>query len=423
MWFSGLMSLNHAFPDFVECIEAALPRHFSYRCGKLGPARTFITVVMMTVFGQSGYRGVLNNLCSKLGWMWGDAPSAAALCKARKKLTEQHRRQAFQATYDACSTARECPEFTYKNMLVVALDGTCLSLPNSKVLRKTFGCASNSKKKAKQAVAGLMVLWDVSSQQPLAHKLVPYKHCERTVGATLFDSIPQGSLLITDRGFPSFEICANLTQRKQPFLIRVPLSFCRESNAFVQSDETDSIVLLPPRKIPNRPKAPAPDYIQVRLIKVPLPKGKVAIFATNLMAEDGHSATELGQLYMTRWRIETAFREMKIWHCLENLSAKHVEGIEQEVTAAFIFALFVSEMEARVRKEKADSLNEPSGCDPLPTIRYSRRLIGEAVVGVLLAIRHGKESVAARMRHCIECIWRYREKRRVRPTYSRRKRM
>ena len=49
---------------------------------------------------------------------------------------------------------------------------------------------------------------------------------------------------------------------------------------------------------------------------------------------------------------------MKVWHALENFSAKHVLGIYQEVTAAFVFALMVSELEAKIRLEKKHLLQE-----------------------------------------------------------------
>ena len=47
---------------------------------------------------------------------------------------------------------------------------------------------------------------------------------------------------------------------------------------------------------------------------------------------------ELASLYCSRWRIETAFKEMKIWHGLENLRAHSARGIYQEITGGAVWA-------------------------------------------------------------------------------------
>ena len=191
--------------------------------------------------------------------------------------------------------------------------------------------------------------------------------------------------------------------------------------SFSESDETDTIIQVPvPRKYGQKTGRKEP--LPIRFLKVPLPSGETEILATNLFAEDGNNADELSRLYCTRWRIETAFREMKIWHAMENFSAKHTLGIHQEIFAIFTFALLASDMEARARIEK-QHLQEQNPDEPLPTIRYNRLLIADAVVGLLVAATAGREQVDKHLQRCIESIWRNREKRRPRRTAPRRNRM
>ena len=303
----------------------------------------------------------------------------------------------------------------------MSFDGTRLALPNSPELERDFGRASNQSGESATPIAGMVMLWDVSAQQPIAFNLAPYRHCERTLARELFDHVPEDSVVVTDRGFPSFDLWENLCDRKQGFLSRIKKSAWNCVRSFSESDETDTIIQVPvPRKYGQKTGRKEP--LPIRFLKVPLPSGETEILATNLFAEDGNNADELSRLYCTRWRIETAFREMKIWHAMENFSAKHTLGIHQEIYAIFTFALLASDMEARVRIEK-QHLQEQNPDEPLPTIRYNRLLIADAVVGLLVAATAGREQVDKHLQRCIESIWRNREKRRPRRTAPRRNRM
>jgi len=404
-------------------VEAALPRHFTYNRGKLGPARTFLTLVNMRIFGQRGYRRVLNELKdglqTQLGWLWDDKPSPAALCKSRKKLTTEHCQMAFQAVYGGCSLARSCPEFTHAGRRIISLDGTRLSLPDSPELDDYFGKPSNQTGETGYPSAGLIMMWDVSSQQPVAFQLAPYKHSEPEIGLKLCDQLPPNSLLIADRGFPSFRLFSSLERRQQPYLIRITKTQWKAIKPFVSGEERDADIVIPrPSKASKDPVVP--HELCLRIIKYRLPNGEDELLATNLPRTKEHDPETLGKLYTTRWRIETAFREMKVWHALENFSARHVLGIYQEVTAAFVFMLMVSEMEAKVRSEKKHLIQE-NPTKPLPDIRYNRLMIADAVVGLLVASAAGTRQVEIHLQRCIDAIWRNREKRRKRPSYPRKK--
>lgn len=405
-------------------VEAALPRYFSHPRGKLGPARTFLTLIHMRIFGQRGYRRVLgelrNGLATELGWLWEDKPSSAALCKARPKLSKDHCERAFQAVYNHCQLCRSMGEFLYRGLRVIALDGTRLSLPDSPALGEHFGYAGNQHGTVSTPTAGLLMMWDVSAQQPLAFELAPYRHSERTLALKLFNRLPEQSLLVADRGFPGFEVFANLIDREQPFLMRMRKNMGKSYDAFIQGDRREEVISIttPPQLIrqghENR-------TLQVRLIRIPRVGKDDLILVTNLLQKDGHSAKELSVLYATRWRIETAFREMKIWHALEEFSARHVLGIHQEIYAVMVFALLVADFEARIRQEK-QNLIEQQPDQPLPTIRFNRLMISDAVVGLLVAASQGPDHVQKHLERCIQVIWRNREKRRSRSAPRVRKR-
>jgi hypothetical protein len=406
----GILSYDF---DLHGTFAAVLPPHFSYARGKLGPAKTLMSVFHMRMFGQ-GYRRVIDELKGGLKtsfWGdWDDRPSAVAVCRARKKVTAEHCDLAFNAVYDRCSFARAHAEFRYQGRFVVAFDGSRLSLPDSPEIREHFGGPTNQHGTAGVPAAGFVLLWNVSCQQPISFRLAPYRHSEPAVAQEMFDDLPEQSLLITDRGFPSYEITADLMRRGQEFLVRMPRNHGKIVRSFMESPERDVEVRWqrPERVSPD--KAPETD-LPIRLIKIRLDSGEDEVLMTNLRHIDGHQAAELGRLYTTRWRIETAFHEMKVWYALEDFSARHVLGIVQEVTAVLIFSLLVSEMEAKVRHEK-ERLVAKDLKGPLPIIRYNRRLMGDGVIGLLAAATEGREAVERHMHRCMDSLWRYRDQRR-----------
>lgn len=413
-----MSAFSEAF-NLCRIVETALPRHFSHPRGKLGPARTFLTVCAMRMFGQRGYRRVIKEMkegfIRHLGWPLDDLPSAAAICRARPKLTIDHCNSAFGAVYDHCHLARSHAEFRYAGLDIIAIDGTRLSLPDSQELRNHFGGPRNQSPDGCTPGAGLMLMWNVSTQQPVAFRLTPYDHDERVQAFDMLDQIPTGSVLVTDRGFPSFRLLHELSMRKQPFLMRIQRNFRREISRFVDGDERDVVIDLPPSP---HSKMPDEKPLRLRVIKVALSDGKDAILATSFCSAIEHPLERLGALYTTRWRIETAFREMKVWHALETFSARHVLGVYQEVTAILVFALLVSEFEARIRQEKAE-LTAVDPRKPLPEIRYNRLMISDAIGPLLLAAESGPRELQETLEFYIHTIWRFREKRRDRPATPR----
>lgn len=79
------------------------------------------------------------------------------------------------------------------------------------------------------------------------------------------------------------------------------------------------------------------DAFHIRVTKMTLPDGETGVFATSLMNTKKFPLDELASLYCSRWRIETAFREIKMWHIFEHMHAQHARGIYQEITALMVF--------------------------------------------------------------------------------------
>jgi hypothetical protein len=77
----------------------------------------------------------------------------------------------------------------------------------------------------------------------------------------------------------------------------------------------------------------------LRLVKIDLPKGKTEILITNLPKTE-FSRLDIGELYNYRWRIETAFLDLKYAVHVEEFMSKKENSIKQEFYASLIQANF-----------------------------------------------------------------------------------
>ncbi len=314
--------------------------------------------------------------------------------------------------YELCSTARERPSIGYAGLRLLAIDGTKLALPAYRKLQEHFGCPTHGLGKEQRGPqASLVTLWDVGANQPVSWQLGPYRASERVQGLELIASLKTGDLLLADRGFPSRRIIVAIQGRGADFLMRVRStgpSVYREVVAFLATESSDTVIDFMP--VNGQPAC------SLRLLRHIMPDGLPTVFLTSLIDQRRHPPGSLIMLYTQRWRIETAFKELKLWHGLERFHARHVDGIAQEVCAMMVFQLLASELEARARNEHGitgegqnQPAEEPQQLQQLP-VRYNRRILGDCVVNLLQAGTQADGDVKREFEYCLFRLWRYRQK-------------
>ncbi len=422
------MSKSYSFPTLIPCLKEALPLHFRHRTNQLfGPAQTLYCLVDQTALGQAGYRRMLASqspaTARQLGWDDVEKPSATAYCRARPKLTLAHCKTGFDAVRGLCKKASRRPEFRYGDRDIYLLDGTGLSLPCSNELLEQFGSPSNGHGPTNVPAAHMVMLWNASTQCPIDYHLSPYKHDERKQATPLLESIPENGIVICDRGFYSYDMLGKIITRGRDFLMRVSVSACSEIKAFVAGVTNEAIISIPPPDKWAKEKQMSAPTFSVRAIRVQTRNGETAVYLTSLRKKDGHTISRLAKLYKTRWRIETAFDELKNWHAMQKFSSQSVLGIHQEIYAAFIFQTLVAELEALARKEVYDlrKAAKKQGKTPeaLPDIRFNRRLISDAVNRLLAVATQSPSELQEYLDAAIYDIYRYRVRRRPGRVYDR----
>jgi regulator of protease activity HflC (stomatin/prohibitin superfamily) len=415
-----------AFPDFFHLLCQHVPDRLVRKPRKLTPAQLLGTLCLMTGFGRKGYRRVVSELKAGLHHAFGWSglslvPSPQAIGQARRSLSRSVCDLALGAIADNCHALAAKPVVRYGAYRLLAIDGTRLSLPPSPALSAAFGHPSNQRGSAACPMAGLVQIWDVGRNCPVAFSLTACDYSERDEGLGLFGRLGRGDVLIGDRGYPGHAFVLAICRRRARFLLRMPARMAVVAD-FLSSGAADAVVMW---RLTNHHGLPtAAPAIPVRLIRTTLPNGTTEVLATNLWQQRGHDCATLIELYTQRWRIETAFREMKVFHALEQFSATYPDGIYQEIVAIQIFLLLTSELEAIARQATAgrqrragraalasDSDTASTQTTPLmmEDVRFNRLIIADNVVHLLRhAALGGQNAIARELPEIIDFLWKNR---------------
>jgi hypothetical protein len=134
-------------------------------------------------------------------------------------------------------------------------------------------------------------------------------------------------LFLFDRGYPSHEFIKYLRINGIRHLMRVPAYFNAEIDRSAESDFTVEIA-----------------GFEVRVVKVPMPKGGTGMFITNLGA-DKLPAGDILSLYHLRWGAETRYNSLKNKLDIESFSGRTLVSVLQD----FYSTLFLSNMVAAAK--------------------------------------------------------------------------
>ena len=415
-----------AFPDFFHLLRQHVPDRLVRKPRKLTPAQLLGTLCLMTGFGRKGYRRVVAELKTGLHHAFGWSglsliPSPQAIGQARRSLSRSVCDMAFAAIANHCPALAAKPVVRYGTYRLLAIDGTRLSLPPSPALSVAFGHPSNQRGSAAAPMAGLVQIWDVGRNCPVAFSLTTCDFSERDEGMGLFGRLGPNDVLIGDRGYPGHAFVLAICRRRARFLLRMPARMAVVTD-FLATGVEEAVVVWRPNN--HHGSATAAPGIPIRLIRTTLPNGTTEVLATNLWRQRGHDHATLIELYTQRWRIETAFREMKVFHALEQFSATYADGIYQEIVAIQIFLLLTSELEAiarqatasRPRREQRHAV--PANDDAAETqqtplvveeIRFNRLIIADNVIHLLRhAALGGRDAIARELPEIIDFLWKNR---------------
>ena len=297
-------------------------------------------------------------------WPEAEAVHHSAFSRARNKV---HWQVLQSILNDAVALAYECspqdPKFTWHGMSVFAVDGSKYNLPATEEMRNEFDPNSGLQYPGKGHYPQCLVTTahDVFRRLPIARTVVPVNSSERDQVKHLLKLVPRQSVLLFDRGYPSYELILYLIRRfKGLFVFRCPAqSTFPAVHAFVETGKDEDEICIDPggRYVNKIPKKLRKDLkaIKLRVLRLVSPDGTVSVLLTNLTDKREYPGQELIALYFRRWEVETHYRDEKIVLEVEAFHGKSPNSIRQELLAVMIMTVISRALMACAQTLAGDS--------------------------------------------------------------------
>ncbi|MEC4765712.1 IS4 family transposase [Mycobacterium sherrisii] len=310
-----------------DLVDAALKttRAVQHRVRVL-PSRVVVYLLLAgALFAEVGYRQVWARLVAGLDPATVAAPGSSALSQALRRVGVAPLRELFTLLRGPAAGAAR-----WRDLLVCAIDGTSMFVPNSDANAVAFG-RQTGRPEAESGYPMLRLLTVVACGTRTVIDAVfgAYRVGETTYAPQLLGCLKPGMLLLADRNFAVTALVEQIAAAHADLLIR-----CK-----------DTRVLPPIKHLPDRTWLARMGAVTVRVIdariSVALNGGATRAghyrLVTTLIDEKRYPADELVRLYHQRWEIETSYLELKSTILGRRvLRATTPVGITQEVYALLI---------------------------------------------------------------------------------------
>lgn len=290
------------------------------------PSRVVVYLLLAgALFAEIGYQQVWARLVAGLDPVTVATPGSSALSQALRRVGVAPLRELFTLVRGPAVGATR-----WHGLLVCAIDGTSMFVPNSSANAATFG-RQTGRPDAESGYPMLRMLTVVACGTRTVVDAVfgAYGVGETSYAPKLLGCLKPGMLLLADRNFAVTALVEQIASAHAELLIR-----CK-----------DARVLPPIRTLPDRTWLARMGAVTVRVIdariSVVLDGGAARCghyrLVTTLLDEKQYPAEELVELYHQRWEIETSYMELKSTILGGRvLRAATPAGITQEVYALLI---------------------------------------------------------------------------------------
>lgn len=267
------------------------------------------------------------------------------------------------------------------------VDGTGFSMPDTAELRNHFGQPGGQAVGCGFPVAHCLALVHAASGLIQKFVVAPLRTHDLSLVSTLLEQLTRGDVVAGDRGFSSYAHLGLLWQRGVLGLFRahqklrvdftpdrphVPPGVHRTrgqrglpySRWVKQLGKLDQLVeWFRPKERPAwmtaAQYAALPECLLVRELRYTIKRRGFRVrevtLVTTLLDSERYPATELAQLYLRRWRIETNFGHLKTTLGMDVLHCKTVAGVQKEATMfVLVYNLVRMVMREAAQRQQVD---------------------------------------------------------------------
>jgi hypothetical protein len=282
-------------------------------------------------------------------------PNKAAISEARIKLGSEVMRQLADSILQPVAPM-DFKQAWYKNMRLMAFDGSTFDLPDEKVNAEFYGYPSSHRGESAFPQARILGLVETGTRVLTAAEIGPYKRSEKDMAKAIIKSgkLKSNMLLLADRGFYGYDLWTSALSTDAKLLWRVKTNMNLDEQKRLPDGSYISTVYDSTNKLNCEP-------ISIRVIEYKLKDKKdrksneknigepfYRLF-TNIFDHELAPANELAALYHERWEIETLFSEFKtsLYNNSTVIRSKTPILVEQELWGLIILHFALRQLMAK----------------------------------------------------------------------------
>jgi hypothetical protein len=313
------------------------------------PSRVVVYLLLAAcLFPELGYPGVWRKLTAGLAGIPVAAPAPGALWQARRRVGAAPLRFLFELLRGPAAVRNGHGTY-WRGLLVCAIDGTTLTVPDSPANLTRFTRHNGNHGGTGYPQVRLLALVACGTRTLIDAVFGPTAHGETTYAPELLRSLRAGMIVLADRNFGAQGLLADIAATGADVLVRLKNG----------------------RKMPVLARYPDGSYLSaLGVLRVRVVDCQITIttatgrhtglyrLVTTLPDHRRYPAAGLVTLYHQRWEIETAYLELKSTILGGRvLRARTPDGVLQE-----IYALLVTYQV--LRTAMADATATQAGADP-----------------------------------------------------------
>jgi Insertion element 4 transposase N-terminal/Transposase DDE domain len=279
------------------------------------PARSMVYFAMgMALHAEGSYEDVLALITDGMAWAEReDAPAKlankAAISHARDRLGTEPLAALFNRVAKPLA-AKDTPGCWLAGRRLVAIDGTCLDVPDTPANDKHFGRPGvNKGEQAAFPQARVVALGECGTHAMFDAVIGPYSTSEPAMAKDLIDRLAPKMLVLADRGFYSFDMWQRANKTGADLLWRISATLKPKTVKDLPDGSWIAEIAHPTKSA----KTVAP--VTVRVIEYTIDDGREPSgpyrLITTLLDHRKAPAVELAAAYAQRWEIESSFDELK----------------------------------------------------------------------------------------------------------------
>jgi hypothetical protein len=304
---------------------------------RLLPAPAVVYYVMaLALWREAPLEEVLRVVCEGLQWLGGGEAGAvqaskSAISQARTRLGSEVMRRLAERVLRPLA-APGAPGAWYRNLRVMALDGSCMEVADEAANAEFFGYPGVGRGEAAFPQARVLGLVECGTHAVVAAAIAPYRRSEQAMAAELLPAkLATDMLVLADRNFYSFKLwqAACATGAKLAWRVKstqgLPVQQLLPDGSYLSTvfDSDDRA----------RRAGQVVRVIDYTLQESATPVQDSYRLVTNILEPQDAPALELAALYHERWEIEGVFAEFKT-HLRANstvLRSKTPDLVQQEL--------------------------------------------------------------------------------------------